>query len=239
MLFDRSQTVKASVHDVELTLLLTLALVVLVIFLFLRRLTATIIPSLSMPLAMLATFAVMHLLGFSLNNLSLMAITLSVGFVVDDAIVVLENVVRHIELGKTPMQAAFDATREIGFTIVSMTISLVAVFVPFLFLGGILGSLFKEFAVTIAVSILVSAFVSLTLTPMMSARMLKPGHERRAAGAACTAPSSAASTACSSCTAARLRVVLRRRGLTMLFLARDFGGDGGAVHAHSAGVFAD
>jgi hydrophobic/amphiphilic exporter-1 (mainly G- bacteria), HAE1 family len=177
VLFDRSQTVKASVHDVELTLLLTLALVVLVIFLFLRRLTATIIPSLSMPLAMLFTFAVMHLLGFSLNNLSLMAITLSVGFVVDDAIVVLENVVRHIEMGKTPMQAALDATKEIGFTIVSMTISLVAVFVPFLFLGGILGSLFKEFAVTIAVSILVSAFVSLTLTPMMSARMLKPGHE--------------------------------------------------------------
>jgi hydrophobic/amphiphilic exporter-1 (mainly G- bacteria), HAE1 family len=177
VIFDRSQTVKASVHDVELTLLLTLALVVLVIFLFLRRLTATIIPSLSMPLAMLFTFAVMHLLGFSLNNLSLMAITLSVGFVVDDAIVVLENVVRHIELGKTPMQAALDATKEIGFTIVSMTISLVAVFVPFLFLGGILGSLFKEFAVTIAVSILVSAFVSLTLTPMMSARMLRPGHE--------------------------------------------------------------
>jgi HAE1 family hydrophobic/amphiphilic exporter-1 len=177
VIFDRSQTVKASVHDVELTLLLTLGLVVLVIFLFLRRLTATIIPSLSMPLAMLATFGVMHLLGFSLNNLSLMAITLSVGFVVDDAIVVLENVVRHIELGKAPMQAAFDASKEIGFTIVSMTISLVAVFVPFLFLGGILGSLFKEFAVTIAVSILVSAFVSLTLTPMMSARLLKPGHE--------------------------------------------------------------
>jgi HAE1 family hydrophobic/amphiphilic exporter-1 len=176
-IFDRSQTVKASVHDVELTLLLTLGLVVLVIFLFLRRLSATIIPSLSMPLAMLATFAVMHLLHFSLNNLSLMAITLSVGFVVDDAIVVLENVVRHIEMGKLPMQAALDATKEIGFTIVSMTISLVAVFVPFLFLGGILGSLFKEFAVTIAVSILVSAFVSLTLTPMMSARMLKPGHE--------------------------------------------------------------
>ena len=183
VIFDRSQTVKASVHDVELTLLLTLGLVVLVIFLFLRRLTATVIPSLSMPLAMLATFAVMHLLGFSLNNLSLMAITLSVGFVVDDAIVVLENVVRHIEMGKPPLQAAFDATQEIGFTIVSMTISLVAVFVPFLFLGGILGSLFKEFAVTIAVSILVSAFVSLTLTPMMAARLLKPGHQDEQQGA--------------------------------------------------------
>ncbi len=182
VIFDRSLTVKASVHDVELTLLLTLALVVLVIFLFLRRLSATIIPSLSMPLAMLATFAVMDQLGFSLNNLSLMAITLSVGFVVDDAIVVLENVVRHIEMGKSPMQAAVDATREIGFTIVSMTISLVAVFVPFLFLGGILGSLFKEFAVTIAVSILVSAFVSLTLTPMMAARMLKPRHEAEPQG---------------------------------------------------------
>ncbi|HEY6079794.1 MAG TPA: efflux RND transporter permease subunit [Polyangiaceae bacterium] len=177
VIFDRSQTVKASVHDVELTLLGTLGLVVLVIFLFLRRLSATLIPSLSMPLAMLATFAVMHLLGYSLNNLSLMAITLSVGFVVDDAIVVLENVVRHIELGKPPLQAALDATREIGFTIVSMTISLVAVFVPFLFMGGILGSLFREFAVTIAVSILVSAFVSLTLTPMMAARLLKAGHQ--------------------------------------------------------------
>jgi HAE1 family hydrophobic/amphiphilic exporter-1 len=182
VLFDRSQTVKESVHDVELTLLLTLALVVLVIFLFLRRVTATIIPSLSMPLAILATCAVMHLLGFSLNNLSLMAITLSVGFVVDDAIVVLENVVRHIELGKSPMQAALDATEEIGFTIVSMTLSLVAVFVPFLFMGGILGSLFKEFAVTIAVSILVSGFVSLTLTPMMAARMLKAGHSDESQG---------------------------------------------------------
>jgi HAE1 family hydrophobic/amphiphilic exporter-1 len=177
VIFDRSQTVKASVHDVELTLVGTLALVVLVIFLFLRRLTATVIPSLSMPLAMLATFAVMHLLGFSLNNLSLMALTLSVGFVVDDAIVVLENVVRHIELGKSPFEAALEATREIGFTIVSMTLSLVAVFVPFLFMGGILGSLFREFAVTIAVSILVSAFVSLTLTPMLAARLLKPGHQ--------------------------------------------------------------
>ena len=145
VLFDRSLTVGESVHDVQFTLGLTLALVVGVIFLFLRRLTATVIPSLSMPLAILATFAVMYLLGFSLNNLSLMAITLSVGFVVDDAIVVLENIVRHIEMGKTPMQAAFEASGEIGFTIVSMTISLAAVFVPFLFMGGILGSLFLEF----------------------------------------------------------------------------------------------
>ena len=216
VLFDRSLTVKASVHDVELTLLLTLALVVLVIFLFLRRLTATIIPSLSMPLATLATFAVMHVLGFSLNNLSLMAITLSVGFVVDDAIVVLENVVRHIELGKTPMQAALDATQEIGFTIVSMTISLVAVFVPFLFLGGILGSLFKEFAVTIAVSILVSAFVSLTLTPMMSARLLKPGHEGEQQGPLYQAIERGFDRML-ELYRRTLAVVLRRRGLTMLF----------------------
>jgi hydrophobic/amphiphilic exporter-1 (mainly G- bacteria), HAE1 family len=176
LLFDRSLTVKESVHDVELTLVFTLALVVMVIFLFLRRVVATLIPSLSMPLAVLATFAVMHLLGFSLNNLSLMALTLSVGFVVDDAIVVLENVVRHIEMGKKPMQAALEASQEIGFTIISMTVSLVAVFIPFLFMGGILGSLFKEFAVTIAVAILVSGFVSLTLTPMMGARLLRSGE---------------------------------------------------------------
>jgi HAE1 family hydrophobic/amphiphilic exporter-1 len=216
VLFDRSQTVKAAVHDVELTLLLTLGLVVMVIFLFLRRLTATVIPSLSMPLAMLATFAVMHLLGFSLNNLSLMAITLSVGFVVDDAIVVLENVVRHLELGKTPLQAAFDATREIGFTIVSMTISLVAVFVPFLFLGGILGSLFKEFAVTIAVSILVSAFVSLTLTPMMSARLLKADHERSKPGKLYLAIERGFDGALEAYRRS-LAAVLRQRRIAMLF----------------------
>ena len=177
VLYDRSLTIKDSVHDVELTLVFTLALVVMVIFVFFRRAVATIIPSLSMPLAVLATFAVMHLLGYSLNNLSLMALTLSVGFVVDDAIVVLENVVRHVEMGKPPLQAAYDACQEIGFTIVSMTISLVAVFVPFLFMGGILGSLFQEFAVTIAVAILVSGFVSLTLTPMMAARLLKAGEQ--------------------------------------------------------------
>jgi HAE1 family hydrophobic/amphiphilic exporter-1 len=145
----------------------------MVIFLFLRRLTATLIPSLAMPLSILGTFSVMYLLGYSLDNLSLMALTLSVGFVVDDAIVVLENIVRHLEDGKSPMQAALQGAREVGFTIVSMTLSLVAVFLPFLFLGGILGGLFHEFAVTIAVAILISGFVSLTLTPMMSARMLK------------------------------------------------------------------
>ncbi len=178
ILFDRSESVEQSVSDVEFTLLLTLALVVLVIFLFLRKLSATIIPSLAMPLAIVGTFAVMYLLGYSLDNLSLMALTLCVGFVVDDAIVMLENVVRHMEMGKTPMQAALDGAREIGFTILSMTVSLVAVFVPFLFLGGILGRLFREFAVTIAVAILVSGFVSLTLTPMMASRFVRASHER-------------------------------------------------------------
>jgi len=181
VLFDRSTTVRASVHDVQLTLLITLLLVVAVIFTFLRRATATLIPSASMPLALFATFAAMYLFGFSMNNLSLMALTLSVGFVVDDAIVVLENIVRHVEMGKPPLQAALDASREIGFTIVSMTLSLAAVFVPFLFLGGIIGRLFQEFAVTIAVAILVSGVVSLTLTPMLASRWLRP-HSEASAG---------------------------------------------------------
>jgi len=175
-LFDRSEGIRHSVRDVQFTLLLTLALVVLVIFLFLRNLPATVIPSLSLPLSLVGTFALMHLLGYSLDNLSLMALTLSVGFVVDDAIVMLENIHRHIEMGKTPMQAAFEGSREIGFTILSMTLSLVAVFIPVLLLGGILGRLFHEFAVTISAAILVSGFVSLTLTPMLCSRFLKSDH---------------------------------------------------------------
>lgn len=174
VLFDRSLTVKEAVLDVELTLVFTLGLVVVVIYVFLRRLAATLIPSLSMPLAIFATFAAIDLCGFSLNNLSLMALTLSVGFVVDDSIVVLENIVRHMEMGKAPIQAAKDGAAEIGFTVLSMTLSLVAVFVPFLFMGGIVGSLFREFSVTIAIAILISAFVSLTLTPMLAARMRPP-----------------------------------------------------------------
>lgn len=179
VLFDRSESVKESVRDVQWTLVLTLGLVTLVIFLFLRKLSATLIPSLAMPLAILATFAVMHLFGFSLDNLSLMALTLSVGFVVDDAIVMLENVVRHLEMGKSKLAAALDGAREVGFTIVSMTLSLVAVFLPFLFLGGLLGKLFREFAVTLALAILWSGFVSLSLTPMLSARMLRPLKDSR------------------------------------------------------------
>ena len=176
-LYDRSVSIKRSVEDVQFTLLLTLALVILVIFLFLRNLPATIIPSLSLPISIVGTFAVMYLLHFNLDNLSLMALTLSVGFVVDDAIVMLENIHRHMEMGKSPLRAALDGSREIGFTILSMTISLVAVFIPVLLLGGLLGRLFHEFAVTISAAILVSGLVSLTLTPMLCSRFLQLDHK--------------------------------------------------------------
>jgi HAE1 family hydrophobic/amphiphilic exporter-1 len=179
LLFDRSATIQASVRDVTFTLELTLVLVVLVIFLFLRNVSATVIPSLALPMSIIGTFSVMYLLGYSLDNLSLMALTLAVGFVVDDAIVMLENIVRHLEMGKPRMQAAIDGAAEVGFTIVSMTLSLAAVFIPFLFMGGIIGKLFHEFAVTIGVAILVSGFVSLTLTPMLSSRFLRSEHERK------------------------------------------------------------
>ncbi|MGH2394877.1 MAG: efflux RND transporter permease subunit, partial [Candidatus Limnocylindria bacterium] len=167
-------------NDVKFTLYLALCLVVMVIFLFLRNIRATAIPSLALPMSIVGTFAVMYLLGFSLDNLSLMALTLAVGFVVDDAIVVLENIVRHIEKGEPVLEAAIKGSREITFTVISMTISLVAVFIPVLFLGGLIGRLFQEFAVTIGVAILVSGFVSLTLTPMLCSRWLKPhsGTER-------------------------------------------------------------
>jgi len=179
ILFDRTQSIRESVHDVQFTLLLTVALVVMVIFLFIRNLSATVIPSLALPVSIIGTFAVMYLLDYSMNNLSLMALTLSVGFVVDDAIVVLENIVRHMEMGKKPYQAALDGSKEIGFTIVSMTLSLAAVFIPVLFMGGILGRLLKEFAVTICVAILVSGFVSLSLTPMLASRFLRPPREEK------------------------------------------------------------
>jgi len=170
---DRAQSIRDSVSDVKFTLLLTLFLVILVIFLFLRNVSATIIPSLALPLSIVGTFAVMYLFDYSLDNLSLMALTLSVGFVVDDAIVMLENIVRHMELGERPLEAALKGSKEIGFTILSMTISLAAVFIPILFMGGILGRLFHEFSVTITSAILVSGFVSLSLTPLMSAKFLR------------------------------------------------------------------
>jgi len=179
VLLDRSLSIKESVRDVEVTLLLTLVLVVLVIFVFLRNASATLIPSLALPMAIVGTFAVMYLCGYSIDNLSLMALTLSVGFVVDDAIVMLENIVRHLEMGKAPFKAAVDGAKEIGFTIVSMTLSLAAVFIPVLFMGGLIGRLFREFAVTIGVAVLVSGFIALTLTPMLSSRFLRaPGAVR-------------------------------------------------------------
>ena len=179
VLFDRSQSIRASVADVKHTLFIAVCLVILVIFLFLRNLSATIIPSLALPMSIIGTFAAMSLLGYSLDNLSLMALTLCVGFVVDDAIVMLENIVRHMENGEPPMQAALNGSREIGFTIISMTLSLSAVFIPVLFMGGLLGRLLHEFAVTIVVAVLVSGFVSLTLTPMMCSRFIRSEHGKK------------------------------------------------------------
>jgi HAE1 family hydrophobic/amphiphilic exporter-1 len=176
---DRTQTIRASVADVQFTLLLTIALVVGVIFLFLRRLWATVIPAVAVPLSLVGTFAVMYALGFSLDNLSLMALTIAVGFVVDDAVVMIENIVRHIEDGATPMQAAINGAGEIGFTILSISISLVAVFIPLFLMSGVIGLLFREFAITVAVSVAVSLVVSLTLTPMMCARLLAPRDGRK------------------------------------------------------------
>jgi HAE1 family hydrophobic/amphiphilic exporter-1 len=182
ILYDRSVTIRKSISDVQTTLLITVALVILVIFLFLGNISSTVIPSLALPISIFGTFAFMHLLNFSINNLSLLALTLSVGFVVDDAIVVVENIVRHIELGKPPMEAALIGAKEIGFTILSMTLSLVAVFIPILLMQGIVGRLFNEFAVTISVAILISGFISLSLTPMLCSRFLKfskePGKEK-------------------------------------------------------------
>jgi hydrophobic/amphiphilic exporter-1 (mainly G- bacteria), HAE1 family len=179
ILYDRSVSIRDSVSDVRFTLFLALVLVILVIFLFLRNLSATAIPSLALPMSIIGTFAIMYVMGFSLDNLSLMALTLSVGFVVDDAIVMLENIVRHMEAGEPPMEAAFRGAKEIGFTIISMTLSLAAVFIPVLFMSGILGRLLHEFAVTITAAILVSGFVSLSLTPMLCSRFLRPISEER------------------------------------------------------------
>ena len=179
ILFDRSQGIRRSVDDVQRTLLITIALVIMVIFFFLGSLPTTIIASLSLPISILGTFAAMKMFGFTLNNISLMALTLCVGFVVDDAIVVMENIVRHVEMGESPMEAALNGSREIGFTVVSMTISLIAVFIPVLLMGGIIGRLFFEFGVTMSVAILISGFVALTLTPMLCSRFLRPQKEQK------------------------------------------------------------
>jgi multidrug efflux pump len=176
---DRTTTIRASVHDVEVTLIISIILVILVVFFFLRNFWATIIPGISVPLSILATFGVMYLLGYTLNNLSLMALTVATGFVVDDAIVVIENITRYLEVGMSPMQAALRGAREIGFTVLSMSTSLIAVFIPILLMGGIVGRLFREFAVTLAVSIAVSLVVSLTTTPMMCAKLLRSQRNRK------------------------------------------------------------
>ncbi len=176
---DRTTTIRASVEDTQFELLLSVVLVVLVIFLFLRSASATVIPAVAVPLSLIGTFGVIYLAGFSINNLTLMALTISTGFVVDDAIVMIENIARFVEEGDSPMQAALKGSQQIGFTIISLTVSLIAVLIPLLFMGDVVGRIFHEFAITLAVSILISAVVSLTLTPMMSARLLRPEHERR------------------------------------------------------------
>ncbi|MGA9124686.1 MAG: efflux RND transporter permease subunit, partial [Pseudolabrys sp.] len=176
-LFDRSLSIRAAVIDVQETLAIAVTLVILVIFLFLRKVSATIIPALAVPVSLVGTFAAMYAFGFSINNMTLLALTLSVGFVVDDAIVMLENIVRHVEGGMRPFEAALKGSREIGFTIVSITFSLIAVFIPVLLMGGMVGRVFREFAVSIAVAIVVSGFVSLTLTPMLCARVLGSHHQ--------------------------------------------------------------
>jgi hydrophobe/amphiphile efflux-1 (HAE1) family protein len=173
---DRTQTIRASVDDVQLTLILTIALVVVVVYLFLHSARTTFIPAVTVPLSLVATFAVMYVLGYSLDNLSLMALTIAVGFVIDDAIVMVENITRHVEAGVPPLEAALRGSREIGFTILSMTVSLIAVFIPLLFMGGVIGRLFREFAVTVSVAIVMSGIISLTLTPMMCARLLRPAR---------------------------------------------------------------
>ncbi len=178
-IYDRSALISESVNDVKFTLLLAICLVILVIFLFLRNLSATVIPSIALPMSIVGTFSGMYLLGYTLDNLSLMALTLSVGFVVDDAIVMLENIVRHMETGQGAMEAALKGSKEIGFTIVSMTLSLAAVFIPVLFMGGIIGRLLHEFAVVIMMAVLVSGFVSLTLTPMLCSRFIQPQHDQK------------------------------------------------------------
>jgi HAE1 family hydrophobic/amphiphilic exporter-1 len=231
--FDASQSIRGSINDVKFTLVLTICLVIMVIFLFLRNLSATLIPGFAVPLSIVGTFAAMYLLGYSLNNLSLMALTLSVGFVVDDAIVMLENIVRYMEMGHTRMEASLLASREIGFTILSMTFSLVAVFIPVLFMGGIVGRLLHEFSVTIAVAVLISGFVSLTCTPMLASRFLrfdpKARHgrvyrtlERFFDGMAHMYEHS-------------LRLVLRHRFVTLLFAIALLGGTVGLFFIMPAG----
>ena len=233
-LSDRTQTIRASVHDVQFTLLLTIALVVMVIFIFLRNVWATIIPSVTVPLALLGACALMWFAGYSLDNLSLMALTIAVGFVVDDAIVMLENITRYIEEGEKPLAAALKGSREIGFTIVSISISLVAVLIPLLLMGGIIGRLFREFAVTLSMAIVVSAFVSLTLTPMMASRFLNRASE--AQHGRLYADERKRLRRAAQAYARGLDVVLKFRFITLCVFLRDAGALRLSVRDHSQGL---
>ena len=212
---DRTATIRASVHEVQFSLLLSIALVVMVIFLFLRRFWPTFIASITVPLALAGTFAFMYLCHYSIDNLSLMAITICVGFVVDDAIVVIENIHRFIEHGDPPMQAAFKGARQIGFTVISMSTSLVAVFIPLLFMGGLIGRLFHEFAVTVTLAILVSGVISLTLTPMLCSRFLRPESSYRQARRLHSRPASRPSTGCWATMKRGCRWVLRHHSFML------------------------
>ena len=231
---DRTTTIRTSLHDVERTLMIAIGLVILVVFLFLRNARATLIPSVAVPVSLIGTFGAMYLLGYSLDNLSLMALTISTGFVVDDAIVVLENVTRHIEAGMTRMQAALRGAREVGFTVLSMSLSLIAVFVPILLMGGIVGRLFREFAMTLSVAILISLVVSLTTTPMMCAYLLQDRRERKH-WRLYRAERARLRRRCSDSTTARC-AALRWPALVMLSLLVTLGFDDLSVHDHSEGL---
>jgi len=215
LLTDRTETIRASVRDVQFELLLAVALVVMIIFVFLRSVAATVIPGVVVPLSLIGTFGVMYLAGFSINNLTLMALTIATGFVVDDAIVMIENISRHIEAGEPPLQAALKGAEQIGFTIISLTVSLVAVLIPLLFMGDVIGRLFREFAITLAVAILISAFISLTLTPMMCARLLRPAPRAAQGGASPAQHSSGFFARLVASYGRMLTWVLDRQGLTL------------------------
>ena len=208
---DRTDVIRASIHDVQFTLILSVVLVVLVVLMFLRTVRATIIAGVALPLSLIATFGVMWFCGFSLDNLSLMALTIGTGFVVDDAIVMIENIVRHIEDGESPFDAALRGAREIGFTVISLTLSLIAVFIPLLFMTGLVGRMFREFALTLTIAVVVSAVVSLTLTPMMCSRILRHNAAKKANAVGAffnrgwTAPSRSIVAAWNGCCAIRAR----------------------------------
>ena len=233
---DRSVSIREALHDVTLTMLGTIVLVVLVIFLFLRRFVATVIPTLSLPVSLVGAVSLLWAFGYTLDNISLLGLTLAVGLVVDDAIVMLENIMRHVENGEPPFQAALRGSREVGFTIISISISLVAVFIPIFFMPGVIGLLFHEFAVIVSLAIVVSAFVSLTLVPMLASRFLKRRGAQEARRARSSAPSSAASTRCSAATRARSTSALRHRRFVLGVALRDLRRDRVAVRHHAQGL---